>query len=148
MAVAARVDATARPVSDRREIASFLRTDRRYAAYALGDLDGPNRHRVAWAMAHDASGEPIALAAHHEGLVPQPLFLMGDPDGCGSDCVNVCDHVPDSPSGAIWSAHTPADPSTWRRRSRTGSCVIRPFVGVSGGRTVGTWRHGFAAPRS
>lgn len=82
MAVAARVDATARPVSDRREIASFLRTDRRYAAYALGDLDGPNRHRVAWAMAHDASGEPIALAAHHEGLVPQPLFLMGDPDGC------------------------------------------------------------------
>ena len=82
MAVAARADATARAVSDRREIASFLRTDRRYAAYALGDLDGPNRHRVAWAMAHDASGDPIALAAHHEGLVPQPLFLMGDPDGC------------------------------------------------------------------
>ena len=82
MAVAARADATARAVSDRREIASFLRTDRRYAAYALGDLDGPNRHRVAWAMAHDANGDPIALAAHHEGLVPQPLFLMGDPDGC------------------------------------------------------------------
>lgn len=82
MAVAARPDTSARPVSDRREIATFLRTDRHYAAYALGDLDGPNRHRVAWAMAYDAAGAPIAVAAHHEGLVPQPLFLMGDPDGC------------------------------------------------------------------
>lgn len=83
MAVAAQAGVTARAVTDRREIASFLRTDRRYAAYALGDLDGPNRHRVAWAMAYAAGGEPIALAAHHEGLVPQPLFLMGDPEGCG-----------------------------------------------------------------
>ena len=29
----------ARAVSDRDEIAAFLRTDRRYAAYPLGDLD-------------------------------------------------------------------------------------------------------------
>ena len=53
MAVAARVDATARPVSDRREIASFLRTDRRYAAYALGDLDGPNRARYSADRGHE-----------------------------------------------------------------------------------------------
>lgn len=82
MAVAATQRSRARAVSDRSEIAAFLRTDRRYAAYALGDLDGPNRTRVAWGMAHDEAGRPTALVMHHEGLVPQPLFLMGAPDGC------------------------------------------------------------------
>jgi ribosomal protein S18 acetylase RimI-like enzyme len=82
MAVAASPRIRARAVSDRAEISAFLRTDRLYAAYALGDLDGPNHSRVAWAMAHDDLGHPTALAMHHEGLVPQPLFLMGAPDGC------------------------------------------------------------------
>ena len=82
MAVAASPRIRARSASDRAEIAAFLRTDRLYAAYALADLDGPNRSRVAWAMAHDDTGHPTALAMHHEGLVPQPLFLMGAPDGC------------------------------------------------------------------
>ena len=82
MAVAQSSRARARIVGDRSEIAAFLRTDRRYAAYALGDLDGPNRNRAAWAMAYDPSGVPTALVMHHEGLVPQPLFLMGAPDGC------------------------------------------------------------------
>ena len=72
----------ARSVTDRHEIAAFLRTDRLFAAYPLGDLDGPNRGRIAWAMAYDATGAPISLAMHHEGLVPQPLFLMGDAAGC------------------------------------------------------------------
>jgi ribosomal protein S18 acetylase RimI-like enzyme len=81
MAVATSARIRARPVSDRGEIAAFLRRDRLYAAYALGDLDGPNRSRVAWGMAYDDGGEPTALAMHHEGLVPQPLFLMGAPDG-------------------------------------------------------------------
>ncbi|MGH2380169.1 MAG: GNAT family N-acetyltransferase [Candidatus Limnocylindria bacterium] len=82
MVVAASPRLRAHAVSDRGEIAAFLRQDRIYAAYALGDLDGPNRSRVAWAMAHDDTGSPTALAMHHEGLVPQPLFLMGAPDGC------------------------------------------------------------------
>ncbi len=82
MAVAASSRLRARAVSDRDAIAAFLRRDRIYAAYALGDLDGPNRTRVAWAMAHDDAGSPTALAMHHEGLVPQPLFLMGAPHGC------------------------------------------------------------------
>jgi GNAT superfamily N-acetyltransferase len=74
----------ARTVTDRDAIAAFLRTDRLYAAYAIGDLDGPNRRRATWGIAYDAGGAPIALAEHHEGLVPQPLFLMGDPAGCRS----------------------------------------------------------------
>jgi ribosomal protein S18 acetylase RimI-like enzyme len=82
MAVATSTRLRARAVSERSEIAAFLRRDRLYAAYALGDLDGPNRGRVAWAMAYDDAGRATALAMHHEGLVPQPLFLMGAPDGC------------------------------------------------------------------
>lgn len=89
MAVATTNRLRARSVGDRDQIAAFLRRDRRYAAYALGDLDGPNRSRVAWGMAHDDAGDPIALVMHHEGLVPQPLFLMGDPDGCRA----VLEHV-------------------------------------------------------
>ena len=82
MAVAHSARPRARAVSDRNEIAAFLRADRLYAAYALGDLDGPHRGRVAWGMSHDDGGRPTALVMHHEGLVPQPLFLMGTPDGC------------------------------------------------------------------
>ncbi len=83
MAVA-QTEQRARAVTDRDAIAAFLRTDRLYAAYAIGDLDGPQRHRATWGIAYDANGRPIALAEHHEGLVPQPLFLMGDPDGVRS----------------------------------------------------------------
>jgi ribosomal protein S18 acetylase RimI-like enzyme len=72
----------ARAVTDRDEIAAYLRTDRRYAAYALGDLDSAARARCSWGIAYDAQDEPRALAMHHDGLVPQPLFLMGDPAGC------------------------------------------------------------------
>lgn len=72
----------ARSVTDRDEIAAYLREDRRYAAYALGDLDSAASGRCSWGIAYDADGEPAALAMHHDGLVPQPLFLMGEPDGC------------------------------------------------------------------
>jgi ribosomal protein S18 acetylase RimI-like enzyme len=72
----------ARAVTDRDEIAAYLRSDRRYAAYALGDLDSASRARCSWGIAYDGDGEPVALAMHHDGLVPQPLFLMGDPSGC------------------------------------------------------------------
>jgi ribosomal protein S18 acetylase RimI-like enzyme len=72
----------ARSVTDRDAIAAFLRTDRRYAAYAIGDLDSTLSARCSWGIAYDGDGSPVALAMHHDGLVPQPLFLMGDPAGC------------------------------------------------------------------
>jgi len=72
----------ARAVTDRDEIAAYLRTDRRYGAYALGDLDSASRGRCSWGIAYDDDGEATALAMHHDGLVPQPLFLMGEPAGC------------------------------------------------------------------
>ena len=72
----------ARSVTDRDEIASYLRTDRRYAAYAIGDLDSAASDRCSWGIAYDPDGEPLGLAMHHDGLVPQPLFLMGEPAAC------------------------------------------------------------------
>lgn len=82
MAAAQTAQLRARSVSDRDEIAAFLRTDRRYAAYALGDLDSTLRGRCTWGIAYDSDGRPAGLAMHHDGLVPQPLFLMGDSAGC------------------------------------------------------------------
>jgi ribosomal protein S18 acetylase RimI-like enzyme len=72
----------ARTVTDRETIATFLRRDRLYAAYAIGDLDGPGRGRATWGLAYDTAGSPIALAEYHEGFMQRPLYLMGDPDGC------------------------------------------------------------------
>jgi ribosomal protein S18 acetylase RimI-like enzyme len=71
-----------RQVEDREEIAAFLRTDRLYAAYALGDLDAASRRRAAWGLAYGDDGQPRGVAMQHLGLPPQPLFLMGDPDAC------------------------------------------------------------------
>ena len=82
MAAAQTAQLRARSVTDRDAIAAFLRTDRRYAAYALGDLDSSMSSRCSWGIAYDGDGSPNALAMHHDGLVPQPLFLMGDPAGC------------------------------------------------------------------
>jgi ribosomal protein S18 acetylase RimI-like enzyme len=73
---------TTRAVEDREEVAAFLRTDRLYAAYALGDLDAAVRKRAAWGMAYDDAGRPRGVAMQHLGLPPQPLFLMGEPDAC------------------------------------------------------------------
>jgi len=82
MAAAPAAQLRARAVTDRDQIAAFLRTDRRYAAYPLGDLDAAMRARCSWGIAYDPDGRPTALAMHHDGLVPQPLFLMGDAAGC------------------------------------------------------------------
>ena len=72
----------ARTVDNRDAVADFLRTDRMYAAYALGDLDAASRRRAAWGMAYDDAGRPRGLAMQHMGLPPQPLFLMGEPGAC------------------------------------------------------------------
>lgn len=73
---------TAREVDDPDEIAAFLDTDRLYAAYPLAELDGADAARSRIGLAHDSSGRPVALVLLHEGLVPQSVFLMGDPEGC------------------------------------------------------------------
>jgi ribosomal protein S18 acetylase RimI-like enzyme len=123
----------ARQVSDRGEIAAFLRTDRLYAAYALGDLDGPNRQRVAWGMAFEG-GVPVALAMHHEGLVPQPLFLMGEPAGCRQILESVLKprdayFQSSAPLSAAAAAVYDLDPPIAMLRMVTDRATFRPFAG-------------------
>ncbi len=59
---------------------SFLGTDRQFAAYALADTDEHEFGRTRWGMAFE-DGEPIAVVMEYRGISPQPLFLMGRPDG-------------------------------------------------------------------
>ncbi len=66
--------------TDRSLLRSFLEHDRRYAAYAICDLEDREFARTRWAVAW-ADGDPIAVALEYTGLTPQPLFLMGRNDG-------------------------------------------------------------------
>jgi ribosomal protein S18 acetylase RimI-like enzyme len=70
----------ARTTRDRRLLRDFLEVDRLLAAYALCDLDEREFGRTRWGIAFE-SGVPVALALEYSGLAPQPLFVMGDPDG-------------------------------------------------------------------
>jgi RimJ/RimL family protein N-acetyltransferase len=134
MAVAPRTDLYARAVSDRDEIAAFLRSDRRYAAYALGDLDGPNRSRCSWGLAYDDLGRPIALAMHQDGVVPQPLFLMGEPSGCREilssvvrprDVYLLATEELDAALGALYELERPVS----LHRMAVDATSFRPFAG-------------------
>jgi ribosomal protein S18 acetylase RimI-like enzyme len=124
----------ARAVTDRDAIVSFLRSDRLYAVYALGDLDGPRRRHATWGIAYDAAGRPTALAEHHEGLVPQPLFLMGDPDGCEALLETVIKprdayfQASDEHHGAM-AAHYELEPPSRMLRMTVNEETFRPFAG-------------------
>jgi ribosomal protein S18 acetylase RimI-like enzyme len=70
----------ARATSDRTLLRGFLERDRLFAAYALCDLDDREFRRTRWAVASDG-GDPIAVGLEYSGLSPQPVFLMGEPEG-------------------------------------------------------------------
>jgi len=65
---------------DRDLLRAFLERDRLRAAYALCDLEEREFARTKWGLA-SADGEPIAVVLEYGGLTPQPLFVMGDPEG-------------------------------------------------------------------
>jgi ribosomal protein S18 acetylase RimI-like enzyme len=70
----------ARPTTDRALLRGFLERDRLFAAYALCDLEDKEFARTRWSVAH-AGAAVIAVGLEYAGLTPQPLFLMGRPDG-------------------------------------------------------------------
>ena len=88
MATAARRGATrvgerqidAQLTRDRALLRSFLERDRLRAAYAICDLEEREFGRTRWGVATEA-GELISVVLEYGGLTPQPLFVMGDPDG-------------------------------------------------------------------
>ena len=69
-----------RQVGDRVLLRAFLERDRLFAAYAICDLDDREFHRTRWGGAFDGD-RLIALAMEYVGFAPQPLFVMGEPDG-------------------------------------------------------------------
>jgi ribosomal protein S18 acetylase RimI-like enzyme len=71
---------SARTIADRVAIRAFLESDRLFAAYALCDLEEKEFGRTRWGGAFDGD-RLVALALEYSGLTPQPLFVMGRPDG-------------------------------------------------------------------
>jgi ribosomal protein S18 acetylase RimI-like enzyme len=68
------------PTRDRTMLRSFLERDRLRAAYAICDLDAREFPRTRWGVAA-RDGQTIAVVMEYTGLTPQPLFVMGEPDG-------------------------------------------------------------------
>jgi len=70
----------ARVNTDRAVLREFLEQDRLYAAYAICDLEEREFARTRWGLAWDRDA-PVALVLEYNGPTPQPLFVMGRPDG-------------------------------------------------------------------
>jgi ribosomal protein S18 acetylase RimI-like enzyme len=71
---------TVRTTSDRHLLRDYLERDRLYAAYAICDLEDREFGRTRWGIAVDG-GQVVAVALEYGGLTPQPVFVMGRPDG-------------------------------------------------------------------
>jgi ribosomal protein S18 acetylase RimI-like enzyme len=69
-----------RRLTESAEISNFLRQDRWYAAYALGDLEPGFFEECQWFGA-DLEGELRSLILLYEGMDPPALFCMGEPAG-------------------------------------------------------------------
>ncbi len=66
--------------ADRALLRDFLEQDRLLAAYAICDLDDREFGRTRWGVAFELD-RPVAVVVEYAGLAPQPLFVMGEPDG-------------------------------------------------------------------
>jgi RimJ/RimL family protein N-acetyltransferase len=80
IAIGRRPAAIARQTTDRALLHDFLAQDRLYAAYAICDLEEREFGRTRWGAAYDGD-ELIAVGMEYTGPTPQPLFVMGRPDG-------------------------------------------------------------------
>jgi ribosomal protein S18 acetylase RimI-like enzyme len=80
VAVGRRGSIVARSTTDKAVIRAYLERDRRYAAYAICDLEEREFARTRWGMAWEDEA-PIALVLEYNGPTPQPLFVMGREEG-------------------------------------------------------------------
>lgn len=80
IAIGRRPVAIARQTTDRPLLHDFLAQDRLYAAYAICDLEEREFGRTRWGAAYDGD-ELIAVGMEYTGPTPQPLFVLGRPDG-------------------------------------------------------------------
>jgi GNAT superfamily N-acetyltransferase len=94
-----------RRLADPVEITTFFEQDRRYAAYAIGDLEPGFFEQCRWFGA-DLSGELRSLVLLFEGLDPPALFLMGE--SVGVTMILGAAVRPDAVQFACREAHLPA----------------------------------------
>lgn len=71
---------TIRAVTDRGQLRAFLESDRLLAAYAICDLEDREFGKTRWGGAFEGE-RLVAIALEYSGLTPQPLFVMGRPEG-------------------------------------------------------------------
>jgi ribosomal protein S18 acetylase RimI-like enzyme len=83
VALGRRSTTVARVTTDRAALHAFLGQDRLYAAYAICDLEEREVGRTRWGAAYDGD-ELVAVGLEYTGPTPQPLFVMGRPDGIGT----------------------------------------------------------------
>ncbi len=95
----------ARATTDRQMLRAFLERDRLFAAYAICDLDDREFRKTRWGVATDGD-TPVAIALEYAGLTPQPLFVMGRPDGIAAVLRDVV-----RPRAAFVAARTDALPA-------------------------------------
>jgi RimJ/RimL family protein N-acetyltransferase len=80
VAISRRAATLARQTTDREALRAFLSQDRLYAAYAICDLEDREFGRTRWGAAFEGD-ELVAVALEYSGATPQPMFVMGRPDG-------------------------------------------------------------------
>ena len=75
-----REEVVAHTTTDRALLRDFLERDRLYSAYALCDLEEREFGRTRWGVA-SVDDDVVSLVLEYNGPTPQPLFVMGRPDG-------------------------------------------------------------------
>lgn len=79
-AIGSRHGIAARSTVDRVLLREFLERDRLFAAYAICDLSEREFSRTRWGIA-TAGDELVAVGLEYSGITPQPMFVMGEPEG-------------------------------------------------------------------
>jgi GNAT superfamily N-acetyltransferase len=79
-AVGSRVGVLIRSTTDRHLLREYLEQDRLFAAYAICDLAEREFPRTRWGIATHGD-RLVAVGMEYSGLTPQPMFVMGEPDG-------------------------------------------------------------------
>ncbi|HYO43720.1 MAG TPA: GNAT family N-acetyltransferase [Candidatus Limnocylindrales bacterium] len=80
VAIGTREGLAVRSTVDRVLLREFLERDRLFAAYAICDLAEREFPRTRWGVARSGD-EVVSVAMEYSGLTPQPMFVMGHPDG-------------------------------------------------------------------
>jgi len=112
-----------RSTRDRAVLRGFLERDRLFAAYSLCDLEDREFGRTRWGIAISGD-EVVAVGMEYSGPTPQPLFLMGDPNGIGALLRDVI-----RPRAAYMSAAPESLPAIGRSyRVEPGPPMVRMWV--------------------